>query len=510
MNEKFKVYSEKVSSYWQNLERKQKIKIGATAAFILTAFILLSVWAMTPEYTSIITNVSDTEAGEIVAELENLGVPYRLEGNSILVPSSMATKTRYDLAAGGFPKSGSIDYGIFTDTGFGMTKDQFSILKKGALEGELEKTIKKIVVVEDARVHLNIPEQTVWVREPQGDASAAVYVNLKPGVTLDENQILGIEQLVTMSVPGIPREGVMLIDQNGRRLVANSTDKSLTDVFHNQIEIKSQIESQIQKSLRNTLENVLGVGNVVVDTVARVNFDQQSKVENLVSPVVGDQGILISTQVENESSTTGAAGGVPGYTGNDPATYEGAEGEQGTYERNFLIENREVNRTQVETVGQPYRVEDISISIILNQKEGQEIADSFIQDITAMARNAAMATSTLNLTNDEVKVSVLAYPFDTTLADQLAPRGLSGAQMLYIAAAILAALLVAGGAFVFWKRKKGNQVNEEIIPQQVIEQDVDELEINEEGQQVKKQLEKLARTKPEDFTKLLRTWLMEE
>ncbi|OEF98604.1 flagellar basal-body MS-ring/collar protein FliF [Desulfuribacillus alkaliarsenatis] len=510
MSEKFKEYLEKATSYWQNLDKKQKIKLGSSAAFILTAFILLSIWAVTPEYTSIVSNVSDAEAGEIINELENLGVPYRLEGNSILVPQSRATRARYDLAASGYPKSGSIDYGIFTDTGFGMTKDQFSVLRKGALEGELEKTIRKIVVVEDARVHLNIPEPSVWVRDSQDDASAAVYLNVRPGVNLDENQILGIEQLVMMSVPGgIAREKIILIDQNGRRLVANgSGTDSLAQVFTNQIDIKSQIETQIQRSLRNSLESIMGVGNVVVDAVAKMNFDQQSRIEDLVSPVVGDQGIIISRQEETESSTTGSGdGGVPGFTGNDPATYESGDGQTGTYDRSFVIENREVNRTQIETVSQPYKVEDVSISILLNQREDQPIPEELIDQINTMARNIVLTTATQSLADDDVKISVLAYHFDTTLADQFADRGLSPLEMLYIAGAVVGAIAVAGGAYVVWRRRQQPEESEELDSQPVAEEDI---ELNEEGQQVKKQLEKLARSKPDDFTKLLRTWLMED
>ena len=511
MNEKFKLYSEKATSYWQNTNKNQKIKIIASAAFILIAFAVLFTWALTPEYTSIVANVSDTEAGEIVKELEKLGVPFKLEGNSILVPQAQAIKARYDLAASGYPKSGSIDYGIFTDTGFGMTKDQFSVLKKGALEGELEKTIQNIVVVEDARVHLNVPEPSVWVRESQEDASAAVYLSLKPGVTLDEKQILGIEQLIIMSVPGVDRERVILIDQNGRRLVANGseTDNSLSDFFTSHMEIKAQIETQIQQSLRNSLESLRGVGNVVVDAVAKINFDQQSKLENLVSPVVGDQGIIISSQEETESSTTGSqGGGVPGVTGNDPATYEAADGQTGNYERNYAIINREVNRTQIETKAQPFQVEDVSISILLNQSEDNPIADEVIQSITNMAKNVVLTTATQNISPEDVKVSVLAYQFDTTLADQLSASGFSPMEMLYIAGAVIGVLAVAGGAFTVLRRRRKQEVTEEIIPQAVSENY--DIEVNEEGQQVRKQLEKLAKQKPEDFTKLLRTWLMEE
>ncbi len=522
MNEKVNQYIEKGTGYWQNLETNQKIKIGATAVFILTAFILLSVWAMTPEYTSIVTNVADAEMGEIVAELENLSVPYKLEGNSILVPSSQAIKARYDLAASGYPKEGSIDYGIFTDTGFGMTKDQFSILKKGALEGELEKTIKKLSVIEDARVHLNIPEQTVWVRETTDVASAAIYVDLRPGVSLDETQILGIEQLVTMSVPGIERGSVVLIDQNGRRLeAAHSSDKeALNEFFDDHVTIKSQIEAQLQKSIRNHLEQAVGTGNVLVDAVAKVNFNKQSRIENLVTPVVGDEGIIISSQTQSESSTTGTNGGVPGYTGNDPATYENAAGQQGTYERSDVIENREVNRIHIETVSQPYQIEDVSISIILNQREDQPIADDLLNNVTRMVQNVALTTADNLQSADDVKVSVMAYPFDTTLADQLSGGSGFSFDILYIVGALLAGLIIAGVIFAVWRRRNKRELAEmaeyesqgavnELIPR-AVEKEVEDLEYNDEGQQMRKQLEKLARQKPEDFTKLLRTWLMDD
>lgn len=512
MNDKIAEYLEKLKDYWQKINNTQKIKMIVGVVATAAVLVVLFVWALTPEYTSIVSSISDSEAGEIVAELDKLGVPYKLEGTAILVPKSMAIKARYDLAASGYPKSGSIDYGIFTDTGFGMTKDQFSILKKGALEGELEKTIQNIVVVNKARVHLNIPEQSVWVKDEGGNASAAVYLSLNPGVTLDDKQILGIEQLIMMSVPGgIDRDKVILIDQNGRRLLANNAgEDSIGYYVSSQLDIKNQVESQIELSLRNSLESILGMGNVVVDAVAKMNFDQKHMLENLVTPVVGDQGIIISSQQETETSTSNyLEGGVPGVTGNDPATYEAMEGGQsGEYERTNSIINREINRIQVETKAQPYQVEDVSISVLLNQSEDRPITEDLIENITRIARNTVLTSATQNILPEDVKVNVMAYEFDTSVVDIFAKKGLSALEIIYIIGAAIGIIAIAGGAFTVLKRKDSEDIVQDLIPQ-AISEDLD-IEINEEGQHVRKQLEKLARQKPEEFTKLLRTWLIED
>ncbi len=75
-------------------------------------------------------------------------------------------------------------------------------------------------------------------------------------MTLDDKQILGIEQLIMMSVPGgIDRDKVILIDQNGRRLLANNAgEDSIGYYVSSQLDIENQVESQIELSLRNSLE----------------------------------------------------------------------------------------------------------------------------------------------------------------------------------------------------------------------------------------------------------------
>ena len=64
-------------------------------------------------------------------ELDNKGVKYEIEpgGTSISVPEDQVDSLLVQLASDGFPQTGSIDYSFANSSGFGMTDNEFNLLK---------------------------------------------------------------------------------------------------------------------------------------------------------------------------------------------------------------------------------------------------------------------------------------------------------------------------------------------------------------------------------------------
>ena len=76
------------------------------------------------------------------------------------------------MAAAGLPKTGRIGFELFDKTNLGATEFTEHVNYRRALEGELERSVMSLAEVEQARVHLTFPKDSVFL-EPQQPAKAA-------------------------------------------------------------------------------------------------------------------------------------------------------------------------------------------------------------------------------------------------------------------------------------------------------------------------------------------------
>jgi flagellar M-ring protein FliF len=120
---------------------------------------------------------------------------------------------------------------------------------------------------------------------------------------------------------------------------------------------------------------------------------------------------------------------------------------------------------------------------------------------------ASLADSGQNFTPEQLndKVSVLAYSFSG--ASALDSGASTGMYWLYALGGVALALAAIGGYAVYRRRKRESIVEEE-VPVRLPE--IPEIALESGEHQVRRQLEKLAKTKPEEFVNLLRSWLAEE
>ena len=138
-------------------------------------------------------------------------------GSTVLVPSAKLAEMRLEMAAAGLPKSGRIGFELFDKTNFGATEFVEHINYRRALEGELERTVMSLAEVEQARVHVTFPKESVYLESRQ-PAKASVVVHLKPGATLLPQNVIAIEHLVASAVEGLTPEAVSVLDVRGNLL----------------------------------------------------------------------------------------------------------------------------------------------------------------------------------------------------------------------------------------------------------------------------------------------------
>lgn len=306
---------------WLNrLRANPKIPLivaGSAAVAIIVAMVL---WAKSPDYRTLFSNLSDQDGGAIVTQLTQMNIPYRFREGSgaIEVPADKVHELRLRLAQQGLPKGGAVGFELLDQEKFGISQFSEQVNYQRALEGELARTIETLGPVKRARVHLAMPKPSLFVRE-QKSPSASVTVNLEPGRALDEGQISAVVHLVSSAVAGLPPGNVTLVDQGGHLLTqSNTSGRDLNDA---QLKYASDVEGRIQRRIESILSPIVGNGNVHAQVTAQLDFANKEQTEEQYRPN-GDasQAVLRSRQVnESEQIGSGLPGGVPGALSNQPA-----------------------------------------------------------------------------------------------------------------------------------------------------------------------------------------------
>lgn len=287
-------------------------------AVLIAVVVALVLWTRSPDYRTLYSNLSDQDGGAIVAALQQANLPYKLSesGSAILVPADQVAEVRLRLASQGLPKSGSVGMELMDDEKFGISQFAEQVNYQRALEGELERTIQSISVVHKARVHLAIPKPTVFVREREAP-SASVLINLYPGRTLDEGQVVAITRMVASSVPNLPAKNVTVVDQDGNLLTQPS---SSTGLDATQLKYVQQVEQNTQRRIDAILAPLFGAGNAHSQVSADIDFSQLEQTAESYGPNANPQQAAIRSQQSSSSTELGQNGatGVPGALSNTP------------------------------------------------------------------------------------------------------------------------------------------------------------------------------------------------
>jgi flagellar M-ring protein FliF len=290
---------------------------GAAAVAIVVAMVL---WAKSPDYRTLYSNLSDQDGGAIVTQLTQMNIPYRFadNGGALEVPADKVHELRLRLAQQGLPKGGAVGFELLDQEKFGISQFSEQVNYQRALEGELARTIETLGPVKGARVHLAMPKPSLFVRE-QKSPSASVTVNLAPGRAMDEGQISAVVHLVSSAVAGLPPGNVTVVDQSGRLLTqSNTAGRDLNDA---QLKYAADVEGRVQRRIEAILGPIVGNGNVHAQVTAQIDFDNKEQTEEQYQPNSDASKAVLRSRQTNESEQIGGQypGGVPGALSNQPA-----------------------------------------------------------------------------------------------------------------------------------------------------------------------------------------------
>lgn len=260
--------------------RRLSFALGLMA--IVFAVGALAWWAQRAPKAVLFSELAERDAAVITAELDKLKLPYGLseDGRSILVSSDTVHKTRMAVMGRQLPLHGVVGFEVFNQADFGVSDFVQKVNFQRALQGELTRTILTIDSVQDARVHLALPDQTLF-RKDQRQAKASVSVSLKPGHQLREEQVLGIQRLVAASVPDVKNEDVTVLDQHGVALSRPSGEDAAAAV--GQLDARRSLEAHLARKAARLLDQMFQPGETMVAVDVVLNHEQ-SKV-TLEEPV---------------------------------------------------------------------------------------------------------------------------------------------------------------------------------------------------------------------------------
>ena len=344
----------------------QRILVLFIPAVIFSLIVTLLVYSLRPGYTVLYSNLSPEDMNAVLTELDKEGVRYKVgrDGRTILVVEGKARDLRLKLAAKGIPNKGIIGYEIFDKSTIGLSEFQQRVNFKRAIEGELVRTILRMKNIEDARVHITLPEKSIFLRD-RSQTSASVFIKLRPGADISPSQVKAIRNLVSASVENLKPEKVVVIDDRGRNLTAMLDEGTEDAVSARQFKIKNEFERNLERKIQTALESALGFGNVKVRVSAELDFTKVQKKEVLYDP---DLTAVVSEQKKKERSVGGAPGGVAGTTANIPPAQGSQINPGAVSEKKETITNYEVSKREIMTVDPTLRVKRISVGVMVNSQ----------------------------------------------------------------------------------------------------------------------------------------------
>lgn len=457
-----------------SLTPRQRWSILAAAVLVAAGLWGFARWRTESAFRPLYTGLEPEDAGAVVGKLKQANVDYRLgeNGTAVLVPQDRLAELRLQMAVDGLPKTGRLGFEIFDQTNFGLTDFAEHVNYRRALEGELERSLAHLAEVEQARVHLTFPKDSVFL-EARQPAKASVMLRLRSGTRLSPQSVQAICHLAASAVEGLAPEAVSVLDTRGNLLNRPRPAGEGEGLAPSEaaLDYRRQIERDLTLKVRATLEPLLGSDHFQATVAVDCDLTSGEHSEELFDPA---RSVMLTSQRSEDTTAGTSTAGVPGTASNLPRPPAGSlAGRTGMSRRTENItyqSSRTVRRTR-----QPQgEVRRVSVAVLVDQDLQWEGAPPHqrrvlvppppaklqaIRDLVAGAVNFQAARG------DQIIVESL--PFDATLraapppADPPvapgAPWLVNPRLVLLGAAAVLILLSLAGAVWYLGRRGRRAQ-----------------------------------------------------
>ena len=385
----------------QSLKSLGGARLGALAAIgvLVAGFIFgASYFASRSSFETLYVGLTQQDISRMGVVLSEAGIPFEasIDGTKLLVPLGQAAEARARLAEKGLPGSATAGYELFDKLGaLGLTTFMQQVTKVRALEGELSRTIQNLRGIKAARVHIVLPEAGTFRFSKQQPAASVV---IKTDIQGDSSSALAIRHLVASSIPEMVASQVSVISTDGTVFAAGSD--GVSELPTKSVELERTIARQTQDNIRRTLVPYLGLENFEVSASVRVNVDKRQTSETNFDP---DKRVERSVRVVKEAETAQEASNRSAVTAEQNVPTEagsttGSDQNKRAQDRKEETTNYEIGTKSTSVTSEGYRIENLSIAVVINKKKlaeslGKEPTDEElakqISEIERLTRSAA-------------------------------------------------------------------------------------------------------------------------
>ncbi len=403
---------------FSNLPAVRQVGLMVMLAATIALAVAVVLWSQAPNYSILYGNLSAGDLAEVAGALDAAGVPYKIEhaSGSVTVPASKVHQLRIRLATQGMPKSKASGYELLEkETAFGTSRFLEKARFQQALEGELAHSISSLDGVEQARVHLALPKESVFVRD-HVRPEASVLLKLHAGQSLDKAQVAGIVHLIAASVPKMTPEGVTVVDQQGR-LLSDKESSTAIGLSNSQFEYARQLEETYVQRIQDILSPFVGTAGIRAQVVADLDF---TATEQTRESYVPEKNLVRSEDIREEKNSLLDPMGVPGALTNKPpragtidtnapVTSNEANGNSSKH----VIRNYELDRTITHSRHAPGHIKRLSVGVVIDFKkkfleEGKvetvALTAKELEHITALVKEAVGFDAARNDSVDVINI----------------------------------------------------------------------------------------------------------
>lgn len=399
---------------WTNLGKSKRIGLILVLFFVISIATAVTYYTKKVEYATLFSNLEEADAGTIVNDIKTKGIDYKLEdnGTTILIDQAQVDTYRIELAVNDLLPKSTTGFEIFDETSMMATDEDRKIMYQRAVTGELERSISALDSIEEAKVMLSLPEDSVFTSEEnQSKASASVVLTPLSGSQIPVAAVQGIASLISGAVDNLPKENIKIVDTAGNLLSVALEDEvnlNATDLVSKYQAITNSYEQQLEQKLLQTLGPIYGIDKLTVAVNADMNFDSsESEIINY-----GDSSVRSETV-----SAGGKTIGVEEGEGFDNAINQVTSGEEGgnsTYDRTT---NYELNSETTNTIKAPGEVERLSTSVIFDGNLSPADKDSLEAIVAATVGTVAER-------EDVISVQGIDFATSTEVVEPTAPEQL--------------------------------------------------------------------------------------
>jgi flagellar M-ring protein FliF len=448
-----------LDSVWNNLGALGGRRLGAlglTGFVVFLAVAFGSYYLSRPDFEPLYAGLSQQDVSRIGAALQDEGIAFDVnpEGTKVSVPVGNTARARQILAEKGLPSSPSAGYELYEKVGpIGLTSFMQEVTRTRVLEGEIARTIQGMKGVKAARVHIVLPDQGSFRRARQPASASVVIRTEMPG---DASAAQAIRHLVAAAIPGMTADQVRILSTDGA-VLASSDETSNTATSSKMVDLEKTIGQQLQENVRRTLTPYLGVDNFEISVAARLNIDKRQTNETNFDP---------ESKVERSVKSVKETGSSENSAGKASVSVEQnlPEGEAGSKpsdsnkkqnERREDLTNFEVSSKSVATVSEGYRIEALTIAVVLNRRQlasslgnspTQEAMDARIKEVETLVGSAAGVDAKRG-----DRVSVVAVDFvESGVLEPVAGPGIGEILASQFGSILRAVTIIGVAALLIW------------------------------------------------------------